>query len=147
MSKKILAFEQPEDHAGYLLWQVSMQWQLKMNRALEIEGITFTQFVVMAALHWLSQSQKIVVQVEIANHANIDKMMLSKILRHLEKEGMVKRTASETDTRAKEIEMTKKGIELFKKANKIVEKIDQKFFSKMEEKEEKLIKLMKRLIN
>lgn len=51
---QIFSYKEPEENTGYLLWQVTMQWQLSMNRALRKMGLTLTQFSLMAVLYWLS---------------------------------------------------------------------------------------------
>jgi DNA-binding MarR family transcriptional regulator len=144
--QKILNFSEPEESLGYLLWQVSMRWQLNMNRGLDKLGLTQTQFVVMAALHWLSLEQETVTQNDIANHARIDKMMTSKILRTLEVQNFIERQEHKIDTRSKTVVLTKSGIYLLKKANNIVESIDNQYFSKVGRNKPTLQILLKLLI-
>ena len=55
-------------------------------------------------------------------------MLTSNILRTLEKKQLVSRTASKTDTRANEIEVTESGISVLRKTIKEVENFDRKFF-------------------
>lgn len=50
-----------------------------------------TQFVLLAALAWLSKQRKAVTQVDIANQSNADRMMVSKVLRTLEDKGFITR--------------------------------------------------------
>jgi DNA-binding MarR family transcriptional regulator len=126
--KPIFSFENPEDNSGYLLWQVSMLWQLRMKQGLDKVGLTLTQFVLLAALHWLTQNGASVTQTELAAHAKTDKMMTSKILRTLQLKNWVNRTEHVTDTRAKTIQITELGLAVLKKANAAVEKTDKQFF-------------------
>jgi DNA-binding MarR family transcriptional regulator len=135
--KKILNFDEPEENLGYLLWQVSTRWQAAMNESLGEMGMTQTQFVVMAALHWLELNSDSVTQNDIANHARIDKTITSKILKSLQNQGFVMRQEHAIDTRAKEVALTKSGIKLLEKANKIVENIDNQYFTKV--KKDKLV--------
>jgi DNA-binding MarR family transcriptional regulator len=144
--QKILNFSEPEESLGYLLWQVSMRWQLSMNRGLDKLGLTQTQYVVMAALHWLSLEQETVTQNDIANHARIDKMMTSKILRTLEVQNFIERQEHKIDTRSKTVLLTKSGISLLKKANNIVESVDNQYFSKVGHNKPTLQILLKLLI-
>jgi DNA-binding MarR family transcriptional regulator len=130
--EKIFNFDVPEENLGYLLWQVSARWQLAMNRGLGDIGLTQTQFVVLAALHWLLLHNESVTQNDIANHARIDKMMTSKILKTLQTQGFVNRQEHAQDTRAKEVGLTDNGIDILKKANAIVENIDTHYFSTLE---------------
>jgi DNA-binding MarR family transcriptional regulator len=144
--KKILNFDEPEDNLGYLLWQVSTRWQLAMNEGLGKIDMTQTQFVVMAALHWLELNCDSVTQNDIANHARIDKTITSKILKSLQNQGFVKRQEHAIDTRAKEVALTKSGFKLLEKANKIVENIDNQYFTKVEKNKLVLKNLLQTLI-
>ena len=124
-------FKSPEDSPGYLLGQVTMLWQRKLKKVLDPLGLTQTQFVLLAALVWLSKKSKAVTQVDIANQSNADRMMVSKVLRTLADKGFVTRHEHETDTRAKTILLTASGGIAFKKALKAVEDADLDFFASM----------------
>lgn len=135
--KKILNFDEPEENLGYLLWQVSTRWQAAMNAGLGEMGMTQTQFVIMAALHWLELNSDSVTQNDIASHAHIDKTITSKILKALQNQGFIMRQEHAIDTRAKEVALTKSGFKLLEKANKIVENVDNQYFTKV--KKDKLV--------
>src|SRR5580692_6603257 len=100
---EIFSYREPEENSGYLLWQVTMQWQLRMNRALGKKGVTLTQFSLMAGLYWLSKKKKTVTQQQLADYANTDKMMTSKILTLLEKKQIIKRINDPFDSRSKQL--------------------------------------------
>lgn len=135
MDKKIeFQFEKPEENIGFLLWQATMQWQKQMNRALDEINLTHTQFVIMATLGWLLKSSKNVTQKEIADHSNTDRMMVSKILRTLQKNGLIERKEHETDTRAKCVFLTDSGIKTLQKAIDIKNKANDLFFSNLTDK-------------
>ena len=95
-----------------------------VNDVLAECGLTHAQFVVLAAAGWLTRQQELVTQTDIANHANIDKMMTSTILRGLQQKGLVIRTEHETDTRAKTVMLTNNGQITLKRALLLVEEID-----------------------
>jgi DNA-binding MarR family transcriptional regulator len=124
-------FKVPEESSGFLLWQVTMLWQRQIKKGLDVLGITHTQFVLLAALAWLSKLKNAVNQVDIANHSNTDRMMVSKVLRTLEQKKYIQRTESLVDTRAKNIVITESGRVVIQKALIIVEKIDLEFFEKL----------------
>jgi DNA-binding MarR family transcriptional regulator len=124
-------FNVPEESSGFLLRQVTMLWQRQIKKGLDILGITHTQFVLLAALAWLSKFKSAVNQVDIANHSNTDRMMVSKVLRTLEQKKYIQRAESQVDTRAKNIVITKSGRVVIQKALIIVEKIDFEFFEKL----------------
>jgi DNA-binding MarR family transcriptional regulator len=125
----------PEENSGYLLWQLTMLWQRKMKKALDELDLTHTQFVLLAALGWLSKIQRSVTQVDIANHSNTDRMMVSKVLRTLQAKEYIHRHEHETDTRAKQIKLTSKGQSILQNALAIVENVDNSFFGYLKENE------------
>ncbi len=132
MTKKIIFdFESPDENLGYLLWQTTMLWQRQMNRALDGVKLTHTQFVILIALAWLSRSSENITQKEIADHSKTDRMMVSKILRTLQKNGLIERKEHETDTRAKCVFLTEKGAKTLQKAIKIKTNANELFFKKI----------------
>lgn len=130
MAKKIdFKFRAPNDSPGYLLGQVTMLWQRKHKKVLDPLNLTQTQFVLLAALAWLSKENDNITQVEIANQSNCDRMMVSKVLRTLEEKNFVSRQGHQTDTRAKVITLTGKGAEVLQKALTAIENADIDFFA------------------
>lgn len=130
MSKEIkFQFKSPNDSPGYLLGQVTLLWQRKQKRVLDPLHLTHTQFVLLAALGWLSKKNDTVTQVDIANQSNSDRMMVSKVLRTLEKKEFIARHEHPVDTRAKVIKLTPEGAMVLQKALKIIEDTDKEFFS------------------
>jgi DNA-binding MarR family transcriptional regulator len=126
---QVFQFESPDDSSGFLLWQVSNLWQRKMNADLGKLGLTHVQFVLLAGIIWLSESQETVTQARLAGHAKTDIMMTSKVLRALEQRGLVKRETDSKDTRAKSLTITKEGYDLALAAIQVVYRIDHDFFS------------------
>ena len=125
---EIFSYIEPEENSGYLLWQVTMQWQLSMNRALRKIGLTLTQFSLMAGLYWLSKQKQTVTQQQLADYANTDKMMTSKVLTVLEKKQIIKRINDPGDSRAKQLRITDKGTQTLREAYHIVKQVDDLFF-------------------
>jgi len=122
-------FKSPEDSPGYLLGQLTLLWQRKQKRVLDPLGLTSTQFVLLAALAWLSKASDNVTQIDIANQGNADRMMVSKVLRTLEEKKFVTRKEHKTDTRAKTICLTPSGAAILQKALVAIETADLEFFS------------------
>lgn len=132
MAKEInFHFKSPKDSPGYLLGQVTMLWQRKLKKVLDPLDLTQTQFVLLAALGWLSKKSDAVTQIDIANQSNTDRMMVSKVLRTLVDKGFVSRKEHETDTRAKTINLTPPGENVLQKAIIVVEQADLDFFSSL----------------
>lgn len=135
MPKKIeFQFKSPEDSPGYLLGQLTMLWQRKQKKVLDPLDLTHTQFVLLAALGWLSRTSNEVSQVDIARQSNADRMMVSKVLRTLEEKDFITRQGHETDTRAKIIRLTRSGEVVLQKALREIEHGDLEFFSVLETK-------------
>ena len=140
-------FKSPNDSPGYLLGQLTMLWQRKLKKVLDPLDLTSTQFVLLAALGWLSKKNKSVTQVDIANQSNADRMMVSKVLRTLEEKGFITRQEHKTDTRAKTIRLTTKGEVVLQKAIIEVENADLSFFAISEAKLSSFNKNMAQLID
>lgn len=133
MAKKVeFHFKSPNDSPGYLLAHLTILWQRKQKKVLDPLDLTHTQFVLLAALGWLSRENNVVTQMDIANQSNTDRMMVSKVLRTLEEKKFITRQENERDTRAKNIQLTKTGIETLQKAIIEVENADNDFFSAIE---------------
>jgi len=130
MAKKIeFKFKSPNESPGYLLGHLTMLWQRKTKKVLDPLNLTQTQFVLLAALGWLSRENDNVTQVDIANQSNADRMMVSKVLRTLEEKKFISRQEHQTDTRAKVIKLTDEGAKVLQKALTAVENADIEFFS------------------
>ncbi len=122
-------FKKPEDSTGYLLGQLTLIWQRKHKKVLDPLGLTQTQFVLLSSIAWLSKTNKKLTQVEIANHNNFDRMMVSKVLRTLQTKKLVTRQEHDTDTRAKIVALTPNGKKILQTALTAVENADIDFFS------------------
>lgn len=125
-------FKSPKDSPGYLLGQLTMLWQRKLKKVLDPLDLTQTQFVLLAALGWLSKKSDAVTQIDIANQSNSDRMMVSKVLRTLEEKGFITRQEHQSDTRAKTIRLTNEGETVLQKAIIEVENADLDFFSTLD---------------
>lgn len=144
--RPVFSYTEPEENSGYLLWQVTMQWQLHMNRALGKLGLTLTQFSLMAGLYWLNQKQQAVTQQQLADYANTDKMMTSKVLMVLEKKQLLERVKDPADSRAKQLKVTPQGTDLLREAYQIVKQVDDIFFKNVVKDKATFDNLLLRLI-
>ena len=121
--------ERAEDSSGFLLWQVTNLWQREIKKALEPFGLTHSQYVLLASIHWLGLNQQQVTQIILSSHTKIDPMTTSTVLRTLQTRGLLQRQEHLTDTRAKTVALTDAGKAVIKEAVKIVEQFDAEFFS------------------
>ncbi|MCB0820750.1 MAG: MarR family transcriptional regulator [Bacteroidetes bacterium] len=120
-------FSDPENNAGFVMWQVSMLWQRKLKAELDKLGLTHAQFLLLAALDYQSTQKKVVSQQDLATHCRIDKMMTSKILRIMQKKGFITRRKNKMDTRSKTLVVSEEGEMVLKQALKAVDRVDGDF--------------------
>ena len=88
---------------------------------LEPLGLTHPQYLVMLALwdHYKSESDRPLSVKEIAAALQLDSATLSPMLKRLEAVGLITRTRSAADERATDVELTKAGIQLRRRALRI----------------------------
>jgi MarR family transcriptional regulator, organic hydroperoxide resistance regulator len=137
-SDNTFSVEKAEESSGFLLWQVTNLWHREIKKALDQYGLTHSQFVLLASIHWLTIHKQEVTQVILSNHTKIDPMTTSTVLRTLQQKGFIQRQEHLTDTRAKSVGLTEEGKKIIKKAVVTVENFDKKFFSILGNKEKEL---------
>ncbi len=135
-----------EEKPAVMLWTVSKLWQHKRAEALRKLGVTQAQFITIGWLFWFKRQKKDVTQVMLAKKTKIDIMHMSRIVRALEKKGVLTRTQSPTDSRANYIRITRKGELIAPKAVHDVSKAQEKFFAPIKSNEKEFVALMKTLI-
>lgn len=124
------SFDRPEDSPGFLLWQLTNEWQRKQRRALSPLGLTHTQFVFLASLFWLSTHSTLpVTQNQISELAKMDKMMVSDLVSTLIQKKLILRKPHKTDKRAYALSLTVAGQKKIIKAIPVVEGVDAEFFN------------------
>lgn len=135
------SFKTPQASPGFLLWQVSNQWQAKQRQALATYGLTHVQFVLLASLVW-AMGETTMTQKQLALHAKTDVMMTSQVVRTLEKKKLLVRKASLIDGRALTLTPTKQGIDVVDQALQAVEAVDRHFFDDLGGDLSSFIKMM-----
>ncbi|MFJ4209032.1 MarR family winged helix-turn-helix transcriptional regulator [Paenarthrobacter sp. NPDC089675] len=106
------------------------QWQSRQRGALKPFGLTHVQFVILAAVGWLSKDS-VVTQRTVVHFAHLDEAMTSQVVRALESRQLLRRTRSPTDGRAWELALTPAGGRLVNEAVVVVEKVDEEFFHRI----------------
>ena len=94
-------------------------------KALRTAGITLRQFSLLAALDGNDGSS----QSDLVNATGIDRSTLADMVARMEAGGLIKRTASKTDARAKSVSLTAKGKKALDKALPAVQAADTALFS------------------
>lgn len=88
------------------------------------------QFVLLATLWWLEREDSSgPTQAELANHAGIDPMMTSQVLRKLEQRGLLERQPSPADSRAQMVRLAASGRSALTGALSDVEAADARYFA------------------
>ncbi len=128
MAKKKVYDQQPVNK-GFALWQLSNQWQRGINVVLKKYDLTHVQYILLEGIIQMSAFYEHVSQRALANHANANTMMTSKVLRSLEEKGFINRAGHDYDTRAKDVSITKSGKAIYRKVSKSVDEYDNEFFS------------------
>lgn len=125
------SFKRAEDSPGFLLWQLTNQWQQQQRKALQTLGLTHPQFVALAGILWLNtHSETPPSQAQVAQFTHIDKMMMSDLVQTLLDKKLITRHKHAHDKRAYALNLTSKGHSLTLKAIPLVEGIDAQFFTK-----------------
>lgn len=145
--RKISAYQGPEKSPGFLLWHVSTAWRTAIEAVLKEFDLTHPQFVILAALGWLTRRGELITQGAIGKMAGLDPNTTSQIIKGLEKKKLIKRLPSE-DGRVKHPHLTPKGQKKLILALPAVEAEDQAFFSHLSSGEQKkMIKIFQLLFN
>jgi DNA-binding MarR family transcriptional regulator len=139
ITKDFFYYSTPNGSPGFQLWQVYGLWHRAVNKALAPCQLTHAQFLLLASLQQLSKKNKVITQVDLANHATLDVMSTSKALRLLATKLLIERNASESDQRSKTISLTAEGEKVLKTATKVLTSTEIAFFTALR-KEKHLIK-------
>jgi DNA-binding MarR family transcriptional regulator len=107
-------------------------WQRKINEIIADHGLTHVQYLLLATIVWMDQNKMDINQNSLAKQAQSHKMMTSKVLRSLEKQGLILRFTNRKDTRYKNIRITEKGYDKYLAVQKIFKKVDASFFGGVE---------------
>jgi DNA-binding MarR family transcriptional regulator len=142
----IKELKEPENYPGFILWQASNIWCRNVKNELKGSGTTFTQFTILMSLIYLSRQNEHINQKQIAQHAKLDVMMTSDVLKTLESKKFVTRSQNPNDKRHKFLKITSKGIDLILKIFEHVNQADISFFKVIENDMQSLIDPLKKLI-
>ncbi len=130
----------------YYLKQVVHLMQKTMRESLVDFDLTNTQFTLLMGLTVLTQKSKCVTQMDLANFLKLDKMMVSEVLRTLEKKGYILRVNNPNDKRAKSLIVTDKGVKLNEMALEKALAIDAQFFSVLGDDKDEFVRMLKKFL-
>jgi DNA-binding MarR family transcriptional regulator len=115
----------PPPSIGYLVWHLTLRWRAELDRALAPLGLTSAQYAVLASLYGLSQGGARPSQRELADFAGLEPMHLSKLVRALQRAGLVARAGNPADTRAVQLSVTDRGVRVVTVARMTVLQLEE----------------------
>lgn len=121
-------YPEAQSSPGLALWRATNAWQKRIRAALAPHDLTHVQYVLLASLTWMDRSDP-VTQRDLAQHAELDVMMTSQVLRTLEAKGYIRREPHPEDRRAIAVQPTPRGVELANLATHDVESADAEYFA------------------
>lgn len=130
--KKIDACDLP---IGKLITMISRGSQIYINKKLEPYNINATQMHILFEIHY----QKEINQEKIANLCNIDKGSITRSIKKLEDNKLIKREVDKNNRRQNKISLTPKGKKTVKKTLKILKKSEKELFEKNQLIENKIL--------
>lgn len=117
--------DRPAPSTGYLVWHLSTRWRVALDRALGPLGLTASRYAVLASLYGLTRDGAQPSQRELADFSGFDPMYVSKLIRALEREGLIERTANPADPRAVQLAVTEQGVERVAAGRQVVLELEE----------------------
>ena len=108
---------------GYLVWHLSLRWRVAVDRALSPLGLTHAPYALLASLYALSRGGARPSQRELADFSGLEVMYVSKLVRSLERAGLLRRRDHPGDPRAFQLELTAAGVNLVTEAAVVVREL------------------------
>ncbi len=138
LDDKTLSAINLEEITGFLLIQVSLRWERRIDELVAPLDLTKTQFFVLSMTHFLHQQGGPVTQSQLAQYGGMDLMMISQVARRLEGKGHIQREDHPSDSRAKMLVLTSQGKERMIAARRAVKQGWGEFIGAMEQGDEQL---------
>lgn len=110
---------------GYLMWRTAMKWRTAADRVLTPIGLTHAQFAILGSLSGLSRAGHEPSQRELADVTGLEPVYVSKLVRALEKAGIVRRPVDPRDPRAVRLSLTDHGRKVAAEATERVHTLHQ----------------------
>jgi DNA-binding MarR family transcriptional regulator len=114
---------------GFLLRHANLRWQRHVAAALTGMSLTHVQFLVLSSTWWLGRNGEIPRQRDVAEHAGLEPVLTSQVLKVLERDGHIERVRDSDDARAVRVTVTPQGRDLARRCVVILDRIDAVFFA------------------
>ena len=108
---------------GYLVWHLSTKWRIAVDRALKPLGLTHAHYLVLGSLAEFSRGGARPSQRELADFAGLEVMYVSKLVRGLERAGLLRRADHPGDPRAFQLELSARGADLVERSAAVMREL------------------------
>ncbi len=108
---------------GYLVWLLSTKWRIAVDRALKQFGLTHAHYLVLGSLAECSRGGVRPSQRELADFAGLEVMYVSKLVRGLERSGLLRRADHPDDPRAFQLELSTRGAALVERSAAVMREL------------------------
>ena len=108
---------------GFLVWRLSLKWRSAVDRAVAPLGLTHAQYSVLASLFGMVRAKRRPSQRELADYTGMEPIYVSKLVRALERAGLVERAEHPADTRAIQLTLTPAGRDIATRAVAVVREL------------------------
>lgn len=122
-------YERPT--TGALVWHLAMRWRAAVDRAVAPLGLTHAQYSALASLRALTARGESPSQRRLAAYTGLEPVYVSKLVRALERSGLVVRVPDPTDARAVQLMLTDHGGEVVDQAMSVVRTLDGELTSSL----------------
>jgi DNA-binding MarR family transcriptional regulator len=131
---------------GYRLWRVHHLWHRHIEGRLKTIGLSRTQYLLLAATYYLISEGEAPSQIRLSHFTLVEKMVVSKTLRALEKRGYLSRKPTPADRRANRLQVTAAGGQMLQRALAISKEAHAAFFHVLGDGRERIDRLLEELI-
>jgi DNA-binding MarR family transcriptional regulator len=110
---------------GALVWRLAMRWRAAVDRAVAPFGLTHAQYAVLSSLRGLTATGDRPSQRRLAAYTGLEPIYVSKLVRALERSGLVARVRDPADARAMQLALTDHGTEVVDRAIEVVRALNR----------------------
>ena len=134
-----------ENRIGLLIWQTSNLWQSNIRKQIAKSNLSFNEYLILETVYNLSKFLTEINQVDIVKHSFIDKSVVSAKLTKLDKKKLIKKMTP-NDNRSNKLALTREGIIIVEKIINDVIKVENVFFSKLNQESFNFINSLKLIL-
>ncbi|MEI3325322.1 MAG: MarR family transcriptional regulator [Thomasclavelia sp.] len=125
----------PNKKTGFLIKQVHILQEQRLNRKFEHFGLTAAQTFTLVSLFKAREKNEKLNQKDLERILDISNPTVTGILNRLEAKDLIRRVTCKHDARIRYIEVTKKAIELDKEIRKTFKEAEEQLVSSLTQEE------------